>query len=122
MPDAKFQLSLGDVSAMEARVVVRFDASSAHSDQRVNRITIRGVLRGPFCESARTLPAEFPFHALQAAKRPAAEAVVPDPCFWSPALPHFYRADLEALCDGQVIAEYHGQLGLRTTTPLRVHE
>ena len=122
MPDARFQLSVDDVSAMEARVIVRFDTSSARSDREPNEVMLRGVLRGPFCETARTLPAEFPFHAMLPAKRPAAEAVVPDPCFWSPELPHFYRADVEALCDGEVIAEYHGQLGLRTSTPLRVHE
>jgi hypothetical protein len=107
---------------MEARVIVRFDATSAHTDQQPNSVTLRGTLRGPFCESARTLPAEFPFYALLAAQRPAAEAVVPDPCFWSPELPHLYRADLEAVCGGHVIAEYHGEIGLRTAAPHRVHE
>jgi beta-galactosidase/beta-glucuronidase len=113
-----FEISLGEVSAMEARVQIRFHAQTEDQD----RVTLRGTLRGPFCETARTLPAEFPFHKTTTIGPPAAEAVVPDPCLWSPDLPHLYHADVEALDGNLVIADYHGQIGLRSTTPIRVHE
>jgi hypothetical protein len=113
-----FELSVGEVTAMEARFIVRYRCATTTQD----RIILRGTLRGPYCETARTLPAEFPFHSNPSANPPTAAAVVPDPCLWSPELPHVYRADVEALRGAQVIAEYHGEIGLRSTTPIRVHE
>jgi beta-galactosidase/beta-glucuronidase len=109
-----FELTLGEVSPMEARVLACFRGEE--------NVTLKGTLRGPYCETARTLPAEFPFHKTKARNRPTAEAVVPDPCLWSPELPHIYRAEVEAHCDGKLIAEYHGEIGLKSTTPIRVHE
>ena len=45
---------MGDVTDMEARVIARYRGAGS-------RIVLRGTLRGPFCEKARTLPAEFAF-------------------------------------------------------------
>jgi hypothetical protein len=118
----EFELTLGEVTAMEGRVQIHFrppaesGAAAGHEP-----ITLRGTLRGPYCETARTLPAEFPFHDLSPTRPLTAEAIVPDPCLWSPELPHFYRADVEAVRGAQVMAEYHGEIGLRSTTPIRVH-
>ena len=118
-----FEITLGEVSAMEARVVVRFQPVRYRPAVTIqNRITLRGTLRGPYCETARTLPAEFPFHETKTTNPPSAEAVVPDPCLWSPDLPHMYHANVEALDGDHIIAEYHGDIGLRSTTPIRVHE
>jgi Glycosyl hydrolases family 2 len=112
----EFELALGEVTAMEARVRVRFNPADATQ----HPIMLRGTLRGPYCASAHTLPADYRFRNLL--DQPlAAEAIVPDPCLWSPDLPHVYRADVEALCAGQPIAEYRGEIGLRSTTPIRVH-
>jgi Glycosyl hydrolases family 2 len=122
MSTSDFDLAVGEVTAMEGRVLIHFrppaepGAAAGHEP-----ITLRGMLRGPYCEKARTLPAEFPFQDLSPARPLTAEAVVPDPCLWSPDLPHLYRADVEAICGAQVIAEYHGEIGLRSTTPIRVH-
>ena len=49
----------------------------------------------------------------------AAEAVVTDPCLWSEELPHLYHANVEALRGDVVVAEYHGEIGLRRTSPAK---
>jgi hypothetical protein len=118
MTPPEFELSVGEVSAMEARVLVRYHSPGGARQE----IILRGTLRGPYCNTARTLPAEFPFHNRVSVTPPTAEAVVPDPCLWSPDLPHLYHADVKALCGDRVIAEYHGKIGLRSTSPIRVHE
>lgn len=104
------EISVGDVSDMEARVLARYRPAASDKAQEPERIMLRGTLRGPFCENARTLPAEFAFRDSGSA---SAEAVVTDPCLWSPELPHLYHADVEALRGGQIVAEYHGTIGLR---------
>ena len=48
-----------------------------------------------------------------------AEAVVTDPCMWSPEMPHLYHVDVEARQGEQVVAEYHGTIGLRRLAPRR---
>jgi Glycosyl hydrolases family 2 len=122
MSTSEFELTVGEVTAMEGRVIIQFrppaEPGAADGPQP---ITLRGTLRGPYCEKARTLPAEFPFQDLSPARPLTAEAVVPDPCLWSPDLPHLYRADVEAIRGAQVIAGYHGEIGLRSTSPIRVH-
>jgi hypothetical protein len=74
---------------------------------------MRGTLRGPFCERARTLPAEILFRDLGPAQSGLAEAIVPDPCMWTPDLPHVYHADIEAWQGDRLVGEYHGSIGLR---------
>jgi hypothetical protein len=122
MTSNEFELTVGELTAMEGRVMIQFrppaELGAAVGDEP---FILRGTLRGPYCEKARTLPAEFPFRDLSPARPLTAEAVVPDPCLWSPDLPHLYRADVEAIRGVQVIAEYHGEIGLRSTTPIRVH-
>ncbi|MGE3239657.1 MAG: hypothetical protein AB7G28_22530 [Pirellulales bacterium] len=102
-----FTIEVGEVSDLEARVIVRFSGDGAE---------LRGRLLGPYCEKAHTLPAEYPLVRLDSQ---AAEATVTDPCGWSPELPHLYRVEVEAVREGAVVAEYHGELGLRRTTPLK---
>jgi hypothetical protein len=114
----EFEIIVGEVSPMEARVLIRYHSLKANQD----RIILRGTLRGPYCETAHTLPAEFPFRNVATVDPPTAEAIVPDPCLWSPDLPHMYHANVEARFGERVIAEYHGQIGLRSTSPIRVHE
>ena len=58
---------------------------------------LRGTLRGPFCETARTLPAEFVFRDMATTMTQMAEAIVTDPCMWSPEMPHLYHVDVEAV-------------------------
>lgn len=79
-------------------------------------VTLQGALRGPYCERAHTLPADFPLRALPG-NTPTAETMITDPCMWSEELPHLYRAQVSAVRAGEVVAEYHGEVGLRPTRP-----
>lgn len=107
----EIEISVGDVTDMEARVRASFSSSGT--------VTLRGTLRGPFCEKARTLPADFPFRDLGPQQLGSAEAIVTDPCMWTLEMPHMYRVDVEAVRDDMVIAEYHGTIGLERLAPRR---
>jgi hypothetical protein len=104
MVDA-IEILVGDVNDVYARVYARYLGEDAE------RIELSGTLRGPICESARTLPANIAFR--DAGKPGQVEALIPDPCTWSPDLPHLYQADVTARHGDQTLAEYHGTIGLR---------
>ena len=112
MTHATWQISATDVSEVEAKVLVRYRGETDEP------IVLRGTLRGPYCERAHTLPADYPFREL-GGEQAAAEAVVTDPCLWSEELPHLYQANVKALRGDIVVAEYHGEIGLRRTSPAK---
>ncbi len=82
------EVFFGDANPAEARVYAR----------TANEKSITGQLTGPECEFAKTLPARIPFSPL-AGNRGISEAVIPDPCFWTPELPFLYRAQLDVSGD-----------------------
>jgi hypothetical protein len=108
-------ITVGDVSDVEAHVFARYSPASTQASGAPSSepVLVRGTLRGPFCETARTLPAEIPFRDLGPAQISVAKAIVPDPCVWSPELPHLYQVDVEARQGERVLGEYHGKIGLR---------
>jgi hypothetical protein len=106
-----FEIFVGDVTDMEARVFARWRGAGI--------TTLRGSLRGPFCEMARTLPADFAFRESSEREPGVAEAIVTEPCLWSQDMPHLYRVDLEAVQGEQIVAEYHGTIGLQRLSPRR---
>jgi len=112
MMPAKWEICAADVSEVEAKVLVRYRYELDEP------FLLRGTLRGPYCERARTLAADFPFRQLSG-EPPVAEAVVTDPCLWSEELPHLYRANVKAVRGDVVVAEYHGEIGLRRTSPAK---
>ena len=107
----KIEITVGDVTDMEARVRAHY---SGKGD-----VALRGTLRGPFCETAQTLPADFSVRDLSPQQPGIAEAIVTDPCMWSPEMPHVYRVDIEAIEGDRVVAEYHGSIGLERLSPRR---
>lgn len=107
----QFEISVGDVTDIEAYVLARYNGSES--------VTLRGKLRGPFCELGHTLPADFPFRQVSTPQHNHAEAVVMDPCMWTPEMPHVYRVEVAALDGGRVIASYNGTIGLRRLAPRR---
>jgi Glycosyl hydrolases family 2 len=107
----EIEIFVGDVTDMEARVFARYRGT--------NQIILRGALRGPYCENNRTLPAEFAFREMGPQQTGLSEAIVTDPCMWSPEMPHLYRVDVEALEGNHVVAEYHGTIGLQRLAPRR---
>jgi hypothetical protein len=78
---------------MEAHVVARLPLEA----QDPGRFQLGGRLVGPECERAHTLPTSAPFVARVVEGALLAEAVVVDPCFWTPDLPFLYRAKLELI-------------------------
>src|SRR5664279_4379754 len=107
----KIEILVGDVTDMEARVQAHFSGETP--------VTVRGTIRGPFCETARTLPADFPFRSRTTTPPSVAEAIVTDPCLWSAEMPHVYQVDVEAVEGEKVVAEYHGTIGLHRLAPRR---
>lgn len=111
MDQTQFEIEVDDVSDMEAHVRAQYLGPAS--------ATLRGTVRGPFCENGRTLPATFAFHPTDANQPNTAEAVVTDPCMWTPEMPHVYRVELQAVNGGTVVAEYDGTIGLRRLAPRR---
>jgi len=85
----RLQLFLGDASEAEARIY----ASLPHDDLPAG-VQLVGELIGPYCRYAQTLPARICFADRGPGETLLAEAIVPDPCFWTPELPFMYSADL----------------------------
>ena len=60
---------------------------------------LEGELIGPYCRYSKTLPARIHFADRGPGALLLAEAVVPDPCFWSPDLPFLYTVELSVAGD-----------------------
>jgi hypothetical protein len=117
---SQIEISVGNVSDMQAQVWARYVASPASAAE--GRIIVSGTLRGPYCEGTRTLPAQFEFRAVGSGDDPLAEAVVADPCLWSAELPHVYHVDVEARQGNRVLATYQGTIGLERTSRRRPYD
>lgn len=65
-----------------------------HRGGKIAEIT--GVVRGPFCEFAKTLTADFPLKKVIHAglETDSVEALILDPCYWTPQLPFLYEFQL----------------------------
>ena len=114
------EISLGEVTDVEARVYARYRGGQVDGAVATEPIVLCGTLRGPFCDNARTLPSDFEFRAVSGEGGGVmAEAVVTEPCMWSEELPHLYHADVEARQGERVVSEYHGKVGLRRLAPRR---
>ena len=105
------EITVGDVTDMEARVYARYSGPK--------QVAMRGSLRGPFCERGRTLPADFEFRHLAPERPNEAEAIVTDPCMWTAEMPHIYQVNVEAHDGDRLVAEYHGTIGLQRLSPRR---
>jgi hypothetical protein len=99
---AEIEIIVGDVNDIEARVLARYCGAPEGE-----RVTLHGTLRGPYCSTARTLPAVCMFHQTSDGADAEAEVIVPDPCTWTSELPHVYQADVVARLGETIVAEYH---------------
>ncbi len=97
------EIFFGDANPAEARIYVRMPPG----DDRVGPIA--GQVYGPHCQYARTLPAATPLRDLGPGSTRLAEAIVPDPCFWTPESPHLYRVEIEI--EGERFV--HEEFGIR---------
>lgn len=106
------QIFFGDASQAEARVYACLPSSGLPPGCELS-----GCVVGPTCEYAHTLPARVPFAARQGGQWLLAEAIVPDPCFWSDELPFLYQVKVELLQDGVVLDHAQSCLGIRPVGP-----
>jgi hypothetical protein len=107
----EIEISLGDVTDMEAHVFARYLGQE--------QVELTGTMRGPFCEIGRTLPADFSFRKTSESSGNLVQALVTEPCLWSREIPQLYRVDIQASANGRIVAEYHGEIGLQRLAPRR---
>lgn len=107
------EVFFGAVSPAEAHVYARLDAPAEAAALRIT-----GQLRGPLCSKATTLPATVSFQTRSGIDALLAEAIVPDPCYWTPELPHVYQVRVELHRGAELVQVAERVLGIR---PLGVH-
>ena len=123
MSDTTFHLrtwppSWNSSSASSIRAVCRVYARWATSLPRACYLS--GTLDGPTCQYANTLPATSQFVDRGPGGPPLAEAIVPEPCFWTPEMPHLYRARLQLRANGKVLRRPSGCSAFDHWEPRRV--
>ena len=111
----QIELFCGEANSAEARIYARWNVDD-RKPQETARQKISGQLIGPSCEFSHTLPAKHPFREIDRGddlqRAALAEAIVPDPCFWTPDLPFLYRAQIQAH-GGSEVAEADRIVGIR---------
>lgn len=98
----------GDATAHSARLYAR-SPRPADGDAW----SLEGFVRGPFSSHGQTLPANSPLVDGGLGPTLLGEAVVPDPCFWTPENPTLYEIQLRVLHEGREVAADSRTLGIR---------
>jgi hypothetical protein len=106
--DRKLEVFFGRTSDAVAYVYARFNGVPADSSWQLS-----GGLTGPVCRYAETLPARSVLVDRGPGASLLAAATVPEPCFWSPEMPHLYDVEVELRHEGQVIATSRRLFGFR---------
>ncbi len=87
--EAKIQIFFGEATETGCRIYAQSERQSQAA------APLGGFVRGPFCQYAHTLPVSYPFRGGKASAAATVEAWVPDPCFWTPAMPFYYEYTVE---------------------------
>ena len=113
--DDPLDIFFGEANNAVARVFARWSAENVPPGCRLT-----GNVVGPSCVYSHTLSATIPLRG----KPPAdprqtagaallAEAIVPDPCFWTVELPFLYLVQVELRRGDEVLASAERSLGIR---------
>jgi hypothetical protein len=105
----RLELFFGQTSEAMARVYARLRDFEAPPG-----VQLTGSLTGPSCLYAETLPARFPLIDRGPGEAMVAEAVVPEPCFWTPEMPQLYQASVQLRLGSQIVASADRMFGFRT--------
>lgn len=112
MIDDRLEIFFGEANNAAARVYARLADESM-----TDNCCLTGRVIGPTCPYSHTLSATIPLRAKSARESAGgallAEAVVPDPCFWTTELPFLYRVELELRRGDEVLASAQRLLGIR---------
>jgi hypothetical protein len=100
---------LGQTSDALCYVYAQFPAPSEGSGWQ-----LRGTLRGPSCTISATLPATHSFVPQAPGGSLLARAVVPEPSFWTPEVPHVYQAEIRLMQGEREVACVDRLFGIRT--------
>lgn len=103
-----FTLFFGDANPAEARLYVRWNHPPDDEPY-----TIQGTVVGPYCQYARTLTSTIPLVEQPGAADRLAQALLPDPCFWTPREPYLYQVRIELRRQEEVAARIEHPLGVR---------
>ncbi len=102
---------IGQTTPAEMHVAVRLPAELARDGW-----AIRGQVVGPTCCYSRTLLARIPLFERNQADDLLSLAIVPDPCFWTPAMPFLYRVEVTLVQDGVELPTLTREIGVRPLT------
>jgi hypothetical protein len=105
---AALELFFGDANAAETRIYARLAGLAPG-----NGLSLSGKLTGPLCVYSQTLPAMIPLVDQGPGAALLAQAIVPDPCFWSPELPMLYNAHVELRRGHEVLGQIDRTVGIR---------
>ncbi len=110
------EIFFGQATRAEARIYARLAHARAHEAR------IQGTVRGPICHHARTLPATVALHDVGVSDDGSddgsdgpwrlAEAVLPDPCFWTPGHAYLYDVAVQTQLGAATHARAQRQLGI----------
>lgn len=106
--DDLFDVFFGETTSAHARVYARLPRGDWPDDAR-----LFGTIRGPHCHYAQTLPASYRFVDRGPGDTILAEAIVPDPCFWTPAMPYLYNVQIELRQGSRILASVSRPFGIR---------
>ena len=108
----QLEIFFGDANNAEARIYARLPHDNAPAGAK-----LAGRVVGPQCAYASTLSAAIRMTPkrteTEAGADLLAEAIVPDPCFWSPELPFLYRVEVELHQGADLLASTTHALGIR---------
>jgi glycosyl hydrolase family 2 len=105
----RLEIFFGEASDTVCHVYARLRGPEA-----AEGFQLYGTFVGPSCLYAETLPARFAFNDRGPGKSLLAEAIVPEPCFWTPDMPQLYQADLQLRRGDEVLASTTRLFGIRT--------
>lgn len=115
----RLEVFFGEANNAAARVYARWTQEGLPRDCRLT-----GRVIGPTCVYSHTLSAAVPLRPKPPSSERVdaeasggaallAEAVVPDPCFWTTELPFLYRVEAELRRGDEVVATAERLLGIR---------
>src|SRR5438094_7468200 len=107
---AEFEIFYGATNPAATHVYVRWRPDPPGS---ALGLKLAGVVRGPFSQLARTLPATVPLADQGPGESLLARAVLPDPCYWTPGAPYLYTVEVEVRDGRRAVAQAKQMLGVR---------